>query len=87
MVVVIEDELHAELQGEFACFEDAVAELKHRSHLAWDESPNRAPCVGWKTCGRKYEVIEYNNDFSPWRELRRVLVLEVSASGITWPTG
>jgi hypothetical protein len=54
---VIEDELHAEPQaGEFRSLADAVAELKRRALVPWDQEPNRAPCDGWRTCGRSYEI-------------------------------
>jgi len=43
---IIEDELHAEQQGEFPNKELAIAELKRRAHIAWDQRPNIAPCGG-----------------------------------------
>jgi hypothetical protein len=56
---VIEDELHAEPQaGEFRSLADAVADLKRRALVPWDQEPNRAPCEGWRTCGRSYEIVE-----------------------------
>lgn len=80
----IEDERHAEPQvGEFATFEDAVAELRRRAQLPWDQQPNVAPCTNWRNCGRNYEVIEYD-DSVPWKELSRTLVLEVDAQGARW---
>jgi hypothetical protein len=80
----IEDEAHAEPQGEYATYEDAVAELRRRAAIAWDQRPNVAPCSSWKTCGRRYEVVKYDTATTPWRELERVLVLEVSAAGVEW---
>ena len=84
---VIEDELHAEHHGQFVSFQQAIAELKRRAKIAWDQAPNRAPCMGWETCGRTYEVIEYDDSRLPWKELRRVSVLDISASGIKWSSG
>jgi hypothetical protein len=81
---VVEDEAHSEPRGEYSTLEDAMAELRRRAALPWDAAPNLAPCTSWKSCGRRYEVIEYDADQAPWRELRRFLVLEVSASGATW---
>ena len=81
---VIEDDLHAEPQGKYARFEDVVAELRRRSQIPWDETPNQAPCMGWRTCGRSYEVIEYDETQIPWMELRRLLALEVSSAGVRW---
>ena len=83
---LIEDELHAEPQGEFATYEEAVTELRRRAKLPWDEEPNAAPCKSWKTCGRRYEVVEYDTASRPWKELRRTALLEISATGVVWLT-
>jgi hypothetical protein len=83
---VIEDELHAEPQGEFESYEDALDELRRRAAMPWDRPPNVAPCTSWRTCGRTYEVVEYDARQTPWRELQRVLVLEMSAAGARWET-
>jgi hypothetical protein len=81
----IEDERHAEPQeGDFDSFASAVAELKRRAEMRWDEAPNVAPCTNWKDCGRSYEVVEYDTSSHPWTERSRVAVLDVSASGVTW---
>jgi hypothetical protein len=84
ILFVIEDETHAEPQGEFDSLQSAVAELRRRAEIAWDRAPNLAPCVEWKTCGRRYEIVEYDSAHSPWREIRRVHALNVSASGVRW---
>lgn len=81
---VIEDELHAEQVGRFDSRDAAMAELERISGVPWDEEPNLAPCTGWKTCGRDYQVIEYDASHTPWRELRRTLVLKISADGVRW---
>lgn len=81
---VIEDELHAEPQGEFSSFEQATEELKLRSTISWDLSPNRAPCQNWMNCGREYVVIEYDDGQFPWKELQRVAALDISAAGVKW---
>ena len=78
---VIEDETHAEHQGEFPTFQAAVEELKRRAGIPWDQKPNCAPCTSWATCGREYAIIEYDSDH---REVERIGVLEVSASGVKW---
>jgi hypothetical protein len=63
----IEDERHAEPQeGDFDSFASAVAELKRRAEMRWDEAPNVAPCTNWKDCGRSYEVVEYDTSSHPW---------------------
>lgn len=81
---VIEDEIHGELQGEFESLEDAFAELERRAQIPWDQEPNVAPCQSWKSCGRSYEVVEYDVAHTPWREVRRIPALEVRESGVTW---
>jgi hypothetical protein len=81
---LLEDETHAEPQGEFATFAEALAELRRRAMIPWDQAPNRAPCMSWKTCGRRYEIVEYDDSRTPWIERRRIPALEVSAAGIEW---
>jgi hypothetical protein len=84
---VIEDERHAEPQdGEFPTLSEAVIELKRRAALPWNEAPNLAPCTNWKTCGRTYEVIEYDTSDKPWKEIRRIAFLEITSSGAKWLT-
>lgn len=84
---VIEDELHAEFFGEFVSFEQAASELQRLAALRWDQRPNCAPCTNWASCGRAYEVVEYDTTHQPWRELSRVPALSVSAAGIMWEVG
>ena len=81
---VIEDEAHAEPQGQFQSRADALAELRRRAAIPWDQVPNVAPCTSWKTCGRHYELIEYDDSIDPWRELSRIHALEISVRGISW---
>src|SRR6185436_11639562 len=65
---MIEDEAHAEPQGEFESLDSALAELRRRAGMPWDAAPNVAPCTSWRTCGRRYEVVEFDTAESPWRE-------------------
>jgi len=81
---LIEDEFHAEPQGEYSSLEDAIAELRRRASIPWDLSPNVAPCKNWRNCGRNYVVIECDTRQTPWIVIRRLEVLEISASGIKW---
>ena len=81
---VIEDETHAEVIGEFVSFEAVTNELQCLAALPWNQPPNLAPCTSWATCGRNYEVIEYDATQQLWRELRRVSALSVSAAGAAW---
>jgi hypothetical protein len=81
---VIEDELHAEQISTFSDHEAAMTELRRLASVPWDQAPNRAPCTSWAGCGRRYELIEYNADQDPWRELSRSPKLDVSANGVIW---
>lgn len=81
---IIDDASHAELLGEFASLAEAVDELRCRAQLPWDHPPNLAPCMSWKTCGRCYEIVEYEVSEQPWRELRRIAAFEVTAQGVVW---
>jgi len=84
-VFKIEDERHAEpLPGEFSSLAAAAVELRRLSTLPWDQVPNVAPCTNWRTCGRTYEVVEYDVSARPWKELNRVTAFEVGAEGVKW---
>ncbi len=81
---VIEDDLHSQAEGAFATFDEALAELRLRAVLPWDQPPNQAPCAGWEGCGRHYEVVEYDVSAVPWRRLGRWSVLRIDAEGPRW---
>jgi hypothetical protein len=82
---VIEDEAHAERQeGRFQTRQQAIVELQRRAAIPWNEKPNRAPCTNWLNCGRRYELIEYDDTALPWKELSRNLILDISAVGVRW---
>jgi len=81
---VIEDELHSEHIGQFPTLELALAELRRLAALPWDQAPNQAPCTSWATCGRAYELIEYDSASESSRALRRIPALTVSSRGVVW---
>ena len=81
---VIEDEAHDEKHSTHETLEEAIGELKRLALIPWDKEPNVAPCTNWKKCGRRYQVIEYDTSSGPWRELRRMLALKISAEGVVW---
>lgn len=82
---IIEDIIHAEPQeGEFDSFEGALRELERRASIPWNESPNRCPCNSWETCGRNYQIVEYDSSSLPWTELSRTEVLEIAGNGNEW---
>jgi hypothetical protein len=85
-IFVIEDEAHAERHGRFQTRPQAIAELRRRAAIPWDEEPNRAPCIGWRKCGRRYELVEYDQSNLPWKAVSRTLILKVSAAGVKWVT-
>ena len=83
---VIEDEMHAQPQGEFRSMNEAVAELRERARIPWHQEPNRAPCASWRTCVRIYDIIEFA-EIRPWRgQIRRVRALQISSAGVKWST-
>jgi hypothetical protein len=82
---VIEDEAHVELQsGEYPTLEAATNELRRRATIPWDQEPTVAPCNNWRSCGRRYEIIEYDNSETPWKVLSRRSVLDINAEYIRW---
>ncbi len=84
-VFIIEDTRHAEWQAKrFGSYSEAMDELRLRADLPWDEQPNVAPCKSWRTCGRRYEIIEFDTSEEPWPELERTEILDMSASGVRW---
>lgn len=86
-MIVIDDRIHCDLNDRFTTFEDAIAELKLRAAITWDEPPNRAPCKAWRECGRDYDVMELDVSQRPPRTLRRITVLRISAKGAEWVEG
>ena len=80
---IIEDELHGSQVGEYASLTEAIAELQRRAALPY-EPPNVAPCTSSRTCGLRYEIIEYDTSFTPWKELQRIPYLEVTVDGAKW---
>jgi hypothetical protein len=80
---IIEDEWHAEpLDGQFETREQAIDELRRVAAIPWNEAPNRAPCTSWMTCGRRYELIEYDDTASSWTQISRAFAMEISGDGV-----
>ncbi len=84
MMIIIEDLVHAEQQGQYSTLSEAFSELRHLAEMPWDREPNRCPCTSWQTCNREYEIIEYDTSFNPWKEMRRFGTLKVSRKGVVW---
>jgi hypothetical protein len=80
----IDDDWHCEFQGQYSTYEEAINELKRRALIPWDQAPNCAPCSSFDTCGRRYQVIEYDDTSEPWKEIRRIALLEISSAGVKW---
>ena len=82
---IIEDELHCEpMRGEYRTFKDAVTELHRLAEISWQKKPNQAPCTSWRTCGRKYVILEYDITTKPWKMISRRDMLEIDADGVRW---
>ena len=81
---LIQDDVHCDRRGEFPTREAALDELRRLSTLPWDQEPNRAPCMSWRTCHRVYQLIEYDETSGRWRELGHETVLEISHAGVNW---
>jgi hypothetical protein len=82
----IEDELHAEpMAGDFASFEEALSEVRRLASVPWGEHPNVAPCQSSATCGRHYEIVEYDTSTQPyWTEQQRTSIVEIMKDGAKW---
>lgn len=82
----IEDEFHDEpMEGEFDSFETALAEVRRLAALPWGEPPNQAPCRGWTTCGRHYEIVEYDASIEGrLTERSRTPIVKVMSDGPKW---
>lgn len=82
----IEDELHAEpMAGDFESFEAALSEVRRLASVPWGESPNVPPCESSETCGRLYEIVEYDTSTQPyWTERQRTSIVEVMKNGTKW---
>ncbi len=48
------------------------------------QTSHLAPCQSWRTCGRDYEIIEYETSSLPRTQVKHYAGLEVSAKGIAW---
>jgi hypothetical protein len=83
-IFTIEDELHAEIHGEYETFDLALNEIRKRSIIPWNQAPNVAPCVSWRTCGRHYEIREWNNTTNPWTLIESTPIVKIDAAGIRW---
>ena len=82
---IIEDEIHAKPQKEqFSTFKQALEKLEMIAEIPWDKKPNRCPCKSWKTCERKYLIIEYDDSNIPWKKMSSKEMLTVSARGVEW---
>jgi hypothetical protein len=83
---VIMDEFHSELQSEHATLADAWTELLRLSKIEWDVAPNKAPCGSWQTCGRHYEIKEFDDSKQPSILIRTIDALQIDAKGVVWRT-
>lgn len=87
VMFVIEDDLHGDTLGNYDTFEDALTQLRAWALLPWDQDPNLAPCTSWRTCGRSYQIVEYDSTVTPWKRINTTEILEVDARGVKWADG
>lgn len=83
-MIAIEDTNHSQSMGEYETLDQAIAELRYLASVPWDHLPNRCPCKSWRKCERMYELIEVDDTQTPYKILRRLLVLKVSRHGGRW---
>jgi len=81
-VFIIEDEAHGEFQWKYDTFEDAITELRKRMNIPWNQKPNICPCISRKTCSRNYEIIEYETNDKPRKEIKRTSILKISSKTV-----
>jgi hypothetical protein len=80
----IDDDMHSDRLGEFATRAEAWAEVRRLAALPFDQEPNLPPCTKGAACRRAYEIVEYDDTRTPWREISRVFVVELTAAGARW---
>ena len=80
----IEDQYHCERLGQFETEAAAREELRRLAEVPWDEPPNRAPCMSWRTCGRRFLIYEFGYSHNTRQLLNCRHVLDISAEGIVW---
>lgn len=80
---ILEDQIHCE-QEQFATFELALVKVRWLAEAPWDEQPNQAPCMSWRTCGREYWILEYDDTTQPWTLIDSKPIVEIDAKGVRW---
>jgi hypothetical protein len=80
----IEDTNHAEIIGTFDTFENALTELTNIYNIPWNTSPNICPCLNFETCGRDYEIYEYDNSTMPWKYLNSIFICSIYKDKYKW---
>jgi hypothetical protein len=83
-VYFIEDETHSVHIAQKNTFLEALRAIEEYSKLKWDEPPNKCPCRSWKTCHRKYTIIEGRTIDGKWSHISTTPICDVSANGVFW---
>jgi hypothetical protein len=78
------EDIHCESLGDYVDLEEALAEIERLRERRGMRLPIKAPCKNWKTCGRRYEVFEYDPSKPPPNLVCPVLTLKISAKGVKW---
>ena len=85
LVYVLEDDLHAEVLGEFPTRAAAIDAARQRVALAWDSPENQAPCMSWRGCGRYVDLIVLDrSEQLPLGVVTREQLFEIDANGARW---
>jgi len=84
LVYIIEDQIHAEIIGEFESLESAQQEIQRIVKVPFGIGSNRCPCTNWNNCKRSYELIKYNKTRNPWNEISRKEIFSISRNGIEY---
>jgi hypothetical protein len=80
----LRDDLHDETQGHFGSRNEAIAEAARLAALPWNQPPNLAPCASWESCGRNYEVVEFDTSGESRSVLGVTPVVSIDRDGVRW---
>jgi len=79
------DDLDDETQGHFGSRNEAIAEAARLAALPWNQPRNLAPCASWESCGRNYEVVEFDTAGEvAWFFLGVTPVVGIGRDGVRW---
>jgi hypothetical protein len=80
----INDSIHLDQEGTYRSIDAALARLRQLARQPWDAAPNRAPCSSWESCGRDWEILEYEVETIPWQLRETIPAVSISRDAVTW---